>query len=170
MYEYKLFIDKDFVFVYTSDIASRNFNLDVLFFTLLSYICPIPPPPPLEILLVVWGLLFVLKHREPEHLKMRNFVKSASRGKEGIVRRAVSISQSLGNRRSSVTGVSSAEDEEHPAWDRVNATLPLPQPASPTANHRSSRQKPQSRFWHSKLCGVKQVCLFVASVVYRSRP
>lgn len=42
-----------------------------------------------------------------------------------------------------MTGASSAEEEERPEWEEKNDTPPLPQPASSTADDRSSGKQPR---------------------------
>lgn len=72
-----------------------------------------------EILLIVWGILFVAARREGPTLKSRNFFKSARRGRERLVHEAGLLSEHIhgcgaGNRVGSNGGQSGALSAANP--------------------------------------------------------
>lgn len=80
-----------------------------------------------EFLLVVWGFLFIANQRPPPDQKGRNFIKSAQRGKEAIVRNTVNATNIVSRRNSG--SAASASNEARPDWDngqsQVDITLDL---------------------------------------------
>lgn len=79
------------------------------------------PVPWSEILLIVWGLIFISRNEEPD-LAFRNFAKAVKAGQEVVIRGAVSLSSSVSTTASRKqelpNSVSSFRGEdENPCWD-----------------------------------------------------
>lgn len=72
---------------------------------MIPHYLPCVRPPPPEIILIIWGIIFISNQRQPPDLKGRNFVKSA--------RRVLKLGRSKEDSASNAT----VTEENVPSWE-----------------------------------------------------
>lgn len=100
-----------------------------------------------ELLLIVWGLIFIANQRQEPDLKGRNFVKAARRGKDEVTRRTRRYFVARSGESRETVATANDEHEVRPTWDTGSNTGLQPKPEQAKQSRWTPQNKPDLLHW-----------------------